>query len=141
MLKILLIPVFLLPSFAYANEKDVIWSATYYQAIPNKKGISQDYCQAHTPGTFVGKVNEQLQFGAVTNRGIKLDQFTFHNKKIAGISFMEGSLRARGHTQKTNWEDHLRYYVYKLSEYGLTRGVWQSKECKGFFVGRFISKK
>lgn len=141
MLRILLSFVFLLPALTYANEKEVIWSAKYYNAIPNKKGISAYYCQQHTPGIFVGTVNEQLKFGAITDRRITLDQFTFKSKKIAGISFIEGSLRARGKTQKTKWEDHLHYYVYKLSEYGLTRGVWQSKECKGFFVGKVISKK
>lgn len=141
MLRILLSFVFLLPAFTYANEKEVIWSAKYYDAVPNQKGISADYCQQHTPGTFVGAVKEQLKFGAITDRGIKLDHFTFNSKKIAGISFIEGSLRARGETQKTKWEDHLHYYVYKLSEYGLTRGVWQSKECKGFFVGKAISRK
>lgn len=130
-----------IPFLASANDqKSATWSATYYDAIPNKADISKEYCLAHTPGTFVGNVNDQLKFGAKTDKGILLDNFTFNTAKKQGIYFLQGNLRARGNYQGKPWEDHITYYCYKLSEYGLTRGVWVSSECKGFFLGKVNNK-
>lgn len=124
---------------ASANQRTVTWSATYYDVIPNKPGISKEYCLAHTPGTFIGSVNDQLKFGARTDNGVLLDSFTFNVSKKQGIYFLQGTLRARGKYQGKPWEDHITYYCYKLSEYSLTRGVWASNECKGFFQGNVVT--
>ena len=125
----------------HADAKSVTWSVTYYQAIPNKKEISAQYCSIHVLGTFIGDVNKQLHFGAITNHGIKLDKFTFNSRTNNGIYLMVGTLRARGQFKNIPWEDHIHYYVYKLSEYGLTKGIWSSGDCKGYLIGKVVNKQ
>lgn len=126
---------------AHADAKSTIWSVSYYQSMPNKKGISTSYCSSRLPGTFIGAVNKQLQYGVITNRNIKLDKFSFDSKLSDGIYFLTGNFRARGQFKNIPWEDHVHYYAYKLSEYGLTKGVWSSGDCKGYFIGQVVSRQ
>jgi hypothetical protein len=128
----------LITNCAFAEANPVIWKATYYNAIPNNPNVSQQYCDSHEPGTFIGNVNDQLKNGAITNRGIKLTNFTFHQELHQGIFFMNGTLLASGIDDKQNWQTKISYYVYKLSPNGITNGVWSSKECKGLYKGEVI---
>lgn len=107
-----------LPLLAFTNQRTVTWSATYYDAIPNKPGISKEYCLAHTPGTFIGNVNDQLKVGARTDKGVLLDSFTFNVSKKQGVYFLQGKLRARGKYQGKPWEDHIRTIVTSYQNMG-----------------------
>jgi len=135
--------IFGLPALGFCDNNDIhfyVWKSTYYSAIPNQKNISRSYCRQHEPGTFIGIVDDQLAGGAMTNRQIKLNNFTFHQQIKNGIYFMQGSLHARGITDGKEWDDEINYYVYKLTEDGITRGVWNSQKCKGLYLGQVIKK-
>lgn len=117
-----------------------IWKSTYYGAIPNKPGISPHYCQQREPGTFIGNVDHELKWGVMTNRHIFLNHFTFHVKIKNGIYFIRGHLIAEHKTHQHFWRSTIHYIVYKLTMNGVTRGVWFSRDCKGFYVGRTVKK-
>lgn len=120
-------------------SSSLIWQTTYYQSIPNQKEISPSYCKQHEPGTFIGVVQDQLAKGTLTDRQIKLDHFTFQEQIQAGIYFMQGTVLAHGKTAEgKDWEDNIRYYVYKLTEKGITQGVWSSGQCKGLYLGQVV---
>lgn len=126
------------PSISFANLDLITWKGIYYQAIPNKKNISMEYCKAHTPGTFIHTVKDTV---AYTNKGIKLDNPTFHMQKKQGIYLIHGDIWASGKTKNVPWHDHIYYYAYKLSEAGITQGVWSSNECKGRYIGFALYNK
>ncbi len=126
---------------SFATIETAVWKGTYYQGIPNESNISPEYCQDHTPGTFVHSVKNMLDQGVETDKKIKLDQGTFQEKKNLGLYFVTGELRSRGKTGNAEWEDHIHYYFYKLTEYGVTQGVWSTGKCKGLYTGVLITDK
>jgi hypothetical protein len=67
-----------------------------------------------------------------------MDYFTFHVENKNGIYLMKGNTVATGKSSDKIWQDHIHYYVYKLSDEGITQGVWSSAECKGFYLGEII---
>jgi hypothetical protein len=144
MMKIKLMSIVLLiglPIIAPCNDvSSFIWKSTYYGAVPRQKEVDLAYCQQHEPGTFVGIVNDQLVHGAITDRHIQLTQFTFKQHIQDGIYFMQGTLLASGIIDGKKWQWPIKYYVYKLTENGVTRGAWSSEQCKGLYVGRVERK-
>ena len=128
-----------LPTVGFcADTSSPIWKSTYYQAMPRDAGVSAAYCQQHEPGTFIGVVQEQLLHGAITDRHIKLNHFTFQERVKDGLYFMQGTVLAMGHSREHKWHDTIHYYVYKLTENGITQGVWSSEKCKGLYVGEIV---
>ncbi len=123
-----------------ANYSTVTWKGTYYDAIPNQAGVSKEYCKRHVPGAFIHVVNQVLTQPIITDKGIILDQAEFAIKKVNGVYLINGSFRSRGKMNNQQWEEHIQYYLYKLTEYGMTQGVWSSKDCKGLYVGKVVSK-
>ena len=76
-----------------------------------------------------------LKDSVKTEKGIKLGPGTFHEEKRNGLYFITGELLSHGRTDNIEWEDHINYYLYKLTENGVTQGVWSTKECKGLYSG------
>jgi hypothetical protein len=122
-----------------AHFASVTWKGNYFNSIPNKKEISGEYCKQHSPGVFIHTVNNALTHPIITKNDVKLDQATFQQKKENGIYIIQGSFRATGHTNNHKWEDTIHYYLYKLTDLGITRGVWSSNRCKGYYIGKVIS--
>lgn len=122
----------------HCDTSSLIWKSTYYNPLPNKIGISQAYCEQHVPGIFIGKVSEQLKNGAITNRNIRLSNFTFHQNNKDGVYFMYGTLLATGITNGSSWQDQIKYLVYKLTDAGKTYGVWTTPDCKGLYEGEVV---
>lgn len=114
----------------------VTWKGNYFHSIPNKPGISKDYCKQHSPGIFIHTVNDALTRPIITNKGVKLDHAQFHQKKENGVYLIQGSFLATGKNNNRQWSDTIHYYLYKLSDLGVTRGVWSSNECKGLYIGK-----
>lgn len=127
--------VIVLSQSLFAAVNVVTWKSTYYQGIPNKNNISKEYCRNHTSGTFIHSVKNMLDSGIKTDKGIKLDHATFAEKEKNGLYFITGDLIAHGKTNGISWQDHIYYYLYKLTANGLTQGVWQTSECKGWYQG------
>ncbi len=121
-----------------AQNSKIIWKASYYNPTPNKENISQQYCNIHNPGTFIGSVNKQLLNGAITSKKIKLKHFTFHQQIVKGIYLMHGSVIASSLKKDSHWTDHIHYYIYKLTPHGRTQGIWTSGDCKGLFIGEVL---
>jgi hypothetical protein len=119
----------------------VTWQGNYFHAIPNKPGVSKEYCKQHSPGIFIHTVNNALAHPIITENGIKLNQAKFHIKKENGVFLIQGSFQATGQTNNQKWEDTIHYYLYKLTDLGITRGVWSSKQCKGLYVGKVLENK
>lgn len=130
-----------LSSSAFSLSNNIIWRSTYYDAVPNKKGVTSLYCKQHSPGTFVGSINKELKEGATTNLGIKMSHMTYDIEKKHGIYFMRGTVFASGKTDQNTWKDHISYYIYKLNEHGTTRGAWSSDTCKGLYIGEPLNVK
>lgn len=126
-------------SFA-SSDTDVAWKGTYYQAVPRKKNISQKYCEEHTPGSFIHSVKNVLNNGIKTDKGIILDHASFHEQQERGLYFINGDFIAHGKTNNLKWEEHIYYYFYKLDQFGVTRGVWSTPECKGLYTGIVINQ-
>ncbi|MDX1836995.1 hypothetical protein DIZ81_04825 [Legionella taurinensis] len=125
---------YLCPVFA-APDDTTIWQGTYYQAEPAQRYVNQAYCDEHTPGRFVHTVKGALTYPIITNRGIILDQATFHVRAINDFYFMQGELRARGMSRGKVWEDRIHYYLFKRGQRGVTKGMWSTNECKGRYQG------
>jgi hypothetical protein len=125
----------LFPSLSFANLESVTWKGTYHDAIPNKKDVSLAYCKAHTPGSFIHVVKAPISRQFITDKGITLDRGTFHLKKTHHVYLLHGDFWATGKTNDVSWQDHIYWYATKLTEAGITRGVWSSNECKGFYTG------
>lgn len=132
--------IFNLSSSYSANFATVTWKGTYYEAIPNRPGVDKEYCKQHTPGGFVHVVNQALTQPITTDNGIILDQAKFAIKKLNGVYLINGSFRSRGRMNNQKWEERIHYYLYKLTEFGLTQGVWSSKACKGLYRGKVVNK-
>ena len=127
--------ILLFPFSVFAKLDSITWKGTYYQAVPVKNGISKDYCEEHSPGSFIHIVKEASTNSFVTDKGIKLDSVFFNVDKIDGIYLIHGSIVARGNSKGIQWQELIHYYLYKLSEAGITKGVWYSKNCKGLYRG------
>lgn len=110
----------------------------YYQSIPIKKGITHEYCQAHTPGTFIHSIKHGF---AVTDKGIRVTDSTFNMDKVDGVYLIYGEFVANGTWKNKPWRDEIHYYVYKFTEAGITKGIWYSKECKGLYKGIAIKNQ
>lgn len=143
MIEKLLIPLIItfstISSSYCANFSTVTWKGIYYQAIPNQPGVSANYCIQHSPGSFIHTVKGGLAHPLITNKGIKLDHPQFHLKKENGIYLIHGSFVATGKTNNQVWKDHIHYYLYKLTDLGVTRGVWSTNKCKGLYKGIVIN--
>lgn len=126
------------PNVSSANLSLITWRGEYYQSIPNKKNVSLAYCQAHAPGIFIHRVPADLTRPIITNKGILLERATFSMTVQQGVYFMQGDVWASGTTNHVKWQDHIVYHVYKLTEAGVTRGIWSSPECKGLYLGMAI---
>lgn len=122
------------------NFASVTWKGNYFNSIPNKPGISNDYCKSHSPGVFIHTVNSALNHPIITKSGVKLDHAEFHQRKENGVYLIQGSFLATGQINNRRWKDTIHYYLYKLSDLGTTRGVWSSNECKGLYVGKVLKK-
>ena len=129
----------LLSPAAFSSYRTVPWKATYYQTVPNKSGISQQYCDEHLLGNVVHIVNRALVSDVMSDRGIKLNHGTFHIREQHGIYFINGDFFATKTTGNQSWQDHIYYHLYKLTEYGTTRGAWSSGECKGLYTADVIN--
>ncbi len=130
--------IILLPYIALASPDLITWKGTYYNAIPNKTNISQEYCNEHTIGTFIHTVKDALNHPIITDRNIVLNFVTFNTQMVGGVYFMHGDVWAAGKSKNIEWRDHIYYHVYKLTETGITKGFWSTDECKGFYVGWVI---
>ncbi len=122
-------------TITFANLDLITWKGTYFNAIPNQKGVSQAYCKEHTPGSFIHVVKDALAHPVYTDKGIKLDRATFHIQNTHGFYLMHGDFWATGKTNNVEWQDHIYYFLSKLTEAGEGRGVWSSGKCKGFYIG------
>lgn len=120
---------------AFGAMDQTTWQGTYYQAVPAQRYVNQNYCDEHTPGRFIHTVNGALTYPIITNRGIILDQATFHVRAIDDFYFMQGELRARGISRGKVWEDRIHYYLFKRGQRGVTKGMWSTNECKGLYRG------
>jgi hypothetical protein len=141
--RIFLITIFLFSyqSSGYCeNFASVTWKGNYFNSIPNKHGVSRDYCKHHSPGVFIHTVNSALTHPIITKTGVKLDHAEFYQKKANGLYFIKGSFLATGQMNNRKWKDTIHYYLYKLSDLGVTRGVWSSNECKGLYIGKVVKK-
>ncbi|MEO8400350.1 MAG: hypothetical protein ABI597_00965 [Gammaproteobacteria bacterium] len=137
-LKRICLTILLFPSVTWANLDLITWKGIYYQAVPIKKEVTQDYCNAHTPGTFIHTIKDTF---ALTNKGIKLDHTNFNIDKVDNIYLIHGDFVASGQLGNKPWHDHIFYNLYKLSEAGTTKGVWYTSECKGLYKGIAIRNK
>src|SRR5258706_13226886 len=108
----------------FANLNLITWKGTYYDGIPNKKGITRTYCKEHTPGTFIHVVKDVLAHPIITDKNVKFSHSTFNIDKVGGIYLMHGDILATGNLKGVPWHEHIHYYIYKFSEAGITRGVW-----------------
>lgn len=124
-----------------ASVTSIQWKGIYHRGIPNKNNISNEYCKSHTPGAFIHSVNNVLAHGMTTDKGIRLDHATFHEEKKQGLYFITGDLLSHGKTENINWDDHIYFYLYKLTEDGLTQGMWRTNECKGLYTGMVVKVK
>ncbi|MEQ1790619.1 MAG: hypothetical protein ABL857_09275 [Rickettsiales bacterium] len=131
----------LFPSISLANLDLITWKGIYYQAVPNKKGITENYCKKHTPGIFIHVVKDALAHPIITDKGIKLDHASFNMDKVDRIYLIHGDLLATGKSEGVQWQDHIYYYLYKFTEAGVTKGIWYSNECKGLYKGIVINDK
>ncbi|HHT0593194.1 TPA: hypothetical protein ACTXXA_002697 [Legionella anisa] len=123
------------PGILFANLDLITWKGIYYQAVPNKKGVTKKYCNEHNPGTFIHTIKDGIDKPLITNKGIKLKQVSFKSDKVDRIYLIHGSLIASGRTAKNSWHDQIHYFLYKYSEAGITKGIWYSKQCKGLYKG------
>lgn len=122
-------------SHAFSLNTNIIWRSTYYDAIPNKKGVTSLYCKQHSPGTLVSSIKKESKESVMTNLGIKMSHLSYHVETKHGIHFMHGDVLASGKTDQNTWTDHISYYIYKLTDHGTTRGAWSSDTCKGLYIG------
>ncbi|KTC98791.1 hypothetical protein Lgee_1480 [Legionella geestiana] len=117
-----------------AETVGVIWEGTWYRAMPNRKGITKAYCEAHAPGTFRHVLQEDG--GArpiITSNGVRISHTALSVDEAGGIYLVHGKLVASGTSGRTRWRDSIDFYLYKLTEQGITRGVWSTPECKGLY--------
>lgn len=124
-----------LPKFAFANLDLITWKGIYYDPIPNQKNISQAFCEAHNPGSFIHVVKDALAHPVYTDRGIKLDRAKFYMEQKHGVYLIHGDFWASGKSNGKSWQDHIYFYLTKLSEAGIGHGVWSSDKCKGYYLG------
>jgi hypothetical protein len=120
---------------AFANLNLITWKGIYYQAAPNRVGITKKYCENHTPGTFVHVVKDALLHPIITDKGIKLDHASFNIDNVDGVYLIRGDLLATGKSTGVQWQDHIYYYLYKFTEAGITKGIWYTNDCKGLYKG------
>ncbi|WP_419418504.1 hypothetical protein ACNVED_08025 [Legionella sp. D16C41] len=118
-----------------ANSNSVVWKGAYYAPVPIKKGVSQQYCNNHNPGTFIHVVKEALTHPIYTDKKIKLSQARFIVDKVKDIYLIHGSFLASGKQNNKTWQETIYYFLFKKSEYGITQGVWYTKYCKGLYRG------
>lgn len=123
-----------------ANTNSVVWKGEYYAAIPIHNKVSKQYCESHCPGTFTHVVNEALKHPVYTDKGIKLSQARFAVDKIDGLYLIHGSFLASGALNNNkHWKERIHYFLFKKNEYGITKGIWYTDYCKGFYRGERIS--
>lgn len=130
-----------LSQFCSAAPKAMTWIGSYYESVPNRENISAKYCEEHTPGDFsvIIKTNADLFRPIVTNKNIRLFKPTINKHLIHGIYFIDGDFWASGKTKNIEWQDHIYYYLYKLTEHDTAKGVWSSRDCKGLYKGYIFS--
>lgn len=120
------------PHLSFADLGLITWKGIYYQAVPNKKGITQEYCEEHSMGTCIHTIKDEFD---MTTTGVKLDHSNFNIDKVNGVYLIYGDFLATKKSKNINWQDHIYYYAYKFSEAGVTRGIWYSNACKGLYEG------
>jgi hypothetical protein len=129
------------PSILFANLDLITWKGIYYQAVPNKKGITKKYCNEHNPGTFIHTIHDGIDKPIITDKGINLKQISFKSDKVDSIYLIHGSLIASAKKAKNSWHDRIDYFLYKHSEAGITKGIWYSTQCKGLYKGIVLNNK
>lgn len=150
--RLIFLAVFFFKMTAAMAHEEPIWSQTYYGGISTSTGLPTPYCNASTPGTFIGISSQQLENGAITDKGIRLSHFIFNQREKNDEFVMTGSVleklpcnkeeaefRSWGCNDNNFIEDKIYYALHKATENGLTHGRWTNSQCSGHFVGYVLS--
>jgi len=123
----------------HAAGREAIWEQTYYDSVSRAGGGKTPYCDTTTPGTFVGTVKGQLNHGTITDKNIKLSEFTFNEKKHRDRFVLYGTVLERDENHNGRpWTDKIHYDLRKSGKYGLTTGTWYNSQCRGDYKGKVI---
>ena len=96
--------------------------------------------EIHCPGTFTHIVKNAFSERPIyTDKGIKLANPKFNVDKVDGIYLIHGSFIASSQQKINPWQETIHYFLFKKSEYGVTRGIWYTKYCRGQYRGKRIS--
>ncbi len=137
---IIIFCLFLPYANAHKKKSSVVWQATFYGVMPNRKNISQAFCESHSPDVLKTTVQNILREGAIAKNKVKLKYNNYDQTTRNKLYFIDIHAIMSGIYQGKKWSQKVYIHQQKLTPKGITFAIWSSKDCKGFFKGEVINK-
>jgi hypothetical protein len=112
-----------------ANE---VWVGKLFDITPAHDGVTLEYCKAHVPDSYE-TTPEMLNKEIVGKNGVHAKDLDFSIKEKGFIYFRNGKAEFSGVNQGKPWKEKVYYFAQMLNKEGPQRGIWYTKDCKGFY--------
>lgn len=119
-----------------SHHQTVTWTAVFSDTMPNAAGVSQQYCEQHTPTvmvTTIKQITSKNGVKALNGVWVKYNSYVTHEKN--GVYFNIVKAHVHGTLNGKKWSEPMKLYEQTLSPTGVTNTVWTTKYCKGKFLG------
>jgi hypothetical protein len=116
---------------------NVVWTAVFSDAQPNRAGITKDYCLSHTPTVMVTTIDQiSSPVGVMALNQVNVRYLSYTTNEVNGLYFNVVKATISGvDNQGNKWSEPMSLYEQTLSPTGVTDTVWSTPSCKGKFVG------
>lgn len=119
------------------DGSNVKWTAVFENQVPRTKGVTQAYCDSHTPTVIFTDIKQiTSKSGVNAVNGVNIRYLSYDSKEADGLHFniVKGELSGVEANGK-KWKQNIILYEQTLEEVGKTYTVWSTASCKGIFTG------
>jgi hypothetical protein len=128
-------------NIAYASENsekpEVLWTAVFSNVMPLNSGISQAYCDQHTPTVMVTTIDQiTSKNGVKALNGVTVRYLSYKTLEKDHLYFniVNATISGNDKTGKP-WFTPMRLYEQTLNLVDVTYTTWSTPYCKGTFLG------
>lgn len=108
------------------------WTGKLFDITPTRPDVTLEYCKSHVPDSYQA-TPEMVNKEIIANNGIRARDIEYTVKDKGMVYFRSGKAEFSGTDHGKPWKEKVYYYAQMLNKDGPQRGVWYTKDCKGFY--------
>lgn len=116
------------------TKDETVWTGHFSNVTANRSGVTDEYCKARVPDNF--KTDSKMVMKEIhADNGVDAKDLGYRTRAVGGVYFLDGTASFTVTVDGKESKQKAHYFGQTLQrEGGVQRGVWFTKDCKGFYA-------